>query len=106
MRGDMRDLVRQTKTETRPVSLTIGADVWTLHVSGATRIGGDSFIHIALIGPRTCTITVRTPAVVVRGVTARQLLELVCDWLLASNERDHAYLELPGSSTDPADRPS
>jgi hypothetical protein len=91
------------RTETRPVSLTIGADVWSLHMSGATRIGRDSFIHIALIGPRMCTITVRTPAAVVRGVTARQLLDAVCDWLLASNERDDAYLELPGSLTDATD---
>jgi hypothetical protein len=90
-----RDLARQIATSTRPVSLTVGAVVWSMHVFGATRIGRDSFVQIALFGPRTCTITVRTPAVVVRNVTARQVLDAVGDWLAAGHERDHAWLELP-----------
>jgi hypothetical protein len=99
MPSDMhRDLVREIATSIPPVFVTVGADVWSLHVFGVTRIGRDSFVQIALIGPRTGTITVRTPGVVPRGVMARQILDAVHDWLLAGNEpdHDHAYLELAG----------
>jgi hypothetical protein len=82
-------------------SLTIGSDVWELYIFGVTRIGRDAFIQLTLLGPRECTVTVRAPSALVRGVTARQLLDAVCDWLISGDPSDRAYLELAGVGRHP-----
>jgi hypothetical protein len=80
-------------------SLTIGADAWDLFVFGATRVGHDTFFQLTLLGPRECTVTVRTREVV-ESTTARRILDAVCEWLRSGDPRDHAYLELPGCAAE------
>jgi hypothetical protein len=89
------DLARQITRSGEDASVIVGDTVWNLHVFGITRVGREVFIQIALIGPRTCTVTVRSGCAVVHGVTGRRILDAVCDWLLSGDPRDHAYLEAP-----------
>jgi hypothetical protein len=79
-------------------SLQIGPDFWRLYVSGVTRVGGDAFFQVTLLGPRTVQLTVSAPAAVVPGVTGRQLLDAVCDWLLSGDTRDQVYLDVRGNA--------
>jgi hypothetical protein len=81
--------------------LSIGSDDWDLFVFGITRVGRDAFIQLTLLGPRECTITVRAPSAMIQGVTVRQILDVICDWLLSGDVRPHVYLELPATSERP-----
>jgi hypothetical protein len=82
-------------------ALTIGSDRWDLFVCGVTRVGRDAFIQLTLIGPRECSVTLRAPSALVRGVTSRQILDAVCEWLISGDARSHAYIELPETSDRP-----
>jgi hypothetical protein len=82
-------------------ALTIGEDRWDLFVCGVTRVGRDAFIQLTLIGPTECAVTLRAPLALVRGVTSRQILDAVCEWLISGDARSHAYLELPETSDRP-----
>jgi hypothetical protein len=79
-------------------ALLIGSDHWDVFIFGVTRVGREAFIQLTLLGPRECTITVRAPSAMVQGVTERQILDLVRDWLLSGDVKPHVYLELPGAA--------
>jgi len=76
-------------------SLSVGSDSWDLYVFGVTPIGPDMFLQVALLGPRVCTLTVRAPAPIGNVATARRILSIVRDWIVANDDADQAYLELP-----------
>lgn len=85
--------ISSASTALSHATLTIGPDSWSLYIFAITRIGRYLFIQMTLLGPRECTVTVRTPDVQ-RGVTARQILNAVCDWLLSGDRSDRAFLEI------------
>jgi hypothetical protein len=86
---------RQLAPSVGHAALSIGSEHWDLFIFGVTRVGSDAFIQLTLLGPRECTVTVRAPSAMVQGVTKRQILDVVCDWLLSGDVKPHMYLELP-----------
>ena len=76
-------------------SLSVESISWDLYGFGVTPIDRDMFLQIAVVGPRVCTLTVRAPAPIGNVATARRILGIVHDWILANCDSDQAYLELP-----------
>ena len=89
------ELAAMVGTAPPHASLSIGSESWDLYVFGVTPVGRDMFLQIAVVGPRVCTLTVRAPAPVGNVTTARRILAIVHDWILANGDSDQAYLELP-----------
>jgi hypothetical protein len=86
-----------TSEATRPVVLRVRGDEWRLWVRGVTPAGDEFFVELEVAGPSVCRVLVRTRRMV-RGQTARQMLETVCEWLLRRRAgEDHAVLELPAA---------
>jgi len=80
--------------ETKPVVLWVRGDEWRLWVCGVTPAGSEFFVELEVAGPRVCRVLVRTRKMI-RGETARQMLQTVCEWLLhRSAGEDRAVLEL------------
>jgi hypothetical protein len=77
------------------LSLAVGRDYWDVYVVGVTRIGPDTFVQLALAGPRLCTITARVPAADDPDTKARELIVLVLRWLGAEPAGTQAFLESP-----------
>ena len=88
-----RDLASELIASEQHLSLTVGGDTWNLYVFGVNRVNHDSFVQIALLGPRVCTVTVRADAAAAPGAKARQILEAIRGWLLSGDDRTHAFLE-------------
>jgi hypothetical protein len=76
-------------------TVTVGDVRWNLYVFGVSRVGGDMFVQMAVIGPRKCTVTVRARAPIGNSLTARRVLAVVREWIIADDGCTHAYLELP-----------
>jgi hypothetical protein len=76
-------------------TVTVGDVEWNLYVFGVSRIGGDMFVQMAVTGPRNCTVTVRARAPIGNRLTARRVLAVVREWILADDGTNQAYLELP-----------
>jgi hypothetical protein len=94
----------QTKTAdamgdgTKPVVLWVRGNEWRLWVCGVTPAGSEFFVELEVAGPSVCRVLVRTKKMV-RGETARQMLETVCEWLLRRRAgEDRAVLELPAAA--------
>ena len=86
----------QTKTGfMNPVVVHVRGCDWQLAIVGVTRVGRDLFIQMLLRGPDVVTAVVRVEAVV-RGETARKILETICAWLERRVDEPHAFLEVPG----------
>jgi hypothetical protein len=91
---------KQTFTPARimePVTVHVAGQAWQLSIDDVTRVGRELFVQIAIVGPEVVHVVVRARAIV-RGRTARQILETVCDWLLKRGREDYAVLDLPGSA--------
>lgn len=89
------DLARELNAAERHTSIALGSDVWNLYMRGVVRISRDLFIQVAVLGPRVCTVTIRTRDVMVPGVTGQRLLDAIAEWLLSGGSGDHGYIELP-----------
>ena len=88
-----KDLAALLGSDTRVADIVVRDIPWCVHIYGIATIDRDAFVQVALVGPTTRTATVRIAARVVDGVTGRQLLDALCDWLAASDTRVHAYLD-------------
>lgn len=75
------------------LSMTIGDTVWRMYVYGVTRVGRELFIQTALFGPRTCTAVVHVTTQRTRRQAAREVLDLIAEWLASGDSRDHVFLE-------------
>jgi hypothetical protein len=87
------DVERQLRTTHEPLSIVVGGDIWDLYVFGVTRVERDWWVQIAVVGPRSCTVTVRVDAANGRGAAAHEIIRLVTGWLLEDDASDHAFLE-------------
>jgi hypothetical protein len=76
-------------------TVTVGEVRWNLYIFGVSRIGGDMFVQMAVIGPRNCTVTVRARAPIGNRLTARRVLAVVREWIIADDGSNQAFLELP-----------
>jgi len=90
------EVERQLRTAHEPLSIIVGSDIWDLYVFGVTRVQRDWWVQIALVGPRSCTVTVRVDSARGRASAAHEIVKLVREWLLAGDVTDHAFLEHPG----------
>jgi hypothetical protein len=70
----------------------INSQRWWLYVLDVVRVGGDAFLHVALLGPRTVTATVALP----RGRVASPELVVssVRDWLSREEGVTEGFIEL------------
>jgi hypothetical protein len=89
------ELAAMVGTSAPHASLSADSESWDLYVFGVTSVGHDMFLQIAVVGPRVCTLTVRAPAPIGNVATARRILAIVHDWIVANRDVDQAYLELP-----------
>jgi hypothetical protein len=89
------ELTEQLLASAPHLSLEVGSDDWDVYVLGATRIGNDTFVQLALAGPRFCTVTARVPAAHDPDRKAREIVVLVLRWLGSDTRATQAFLESP-----------
>lgn len=92
MKHEMAQVLRSSVAH---AIIPIGDVRWKLYVFGVSRVSRDTFVQIALVGPRICTVTVRARGPIGNRLTARRVLAVVREWLLSDDQNDRAYLELP-----------
>ncbi len=80
--------------EQPPVTLHVAGEAWKFSITGVSRIGRDLFISVVLQGAEVCTAVVHVRDHIVLGVTARDILDRACAWLLARRGERHVYIEL------------
>ena len=78
-----------------PLSIIVRDEIWDLYVFGVTRVERDWWVQMAVVGPRSCTVTVRVDSSSGRGAAAHKIVRLVTGWLLTGDDNDHAFLEHP-----------
>ncbi len=78
-------------------TFTAGSERWRLYVFGVSRPGRDWLIDLAVVGPRTCTVSVRARMGTSCAVTAERVVDAVRGWLMSGNADEHAMLDLPGT---------
>jgi hypothetical protein len=88
-----RNLAALLGSDTRAADLCVNGDSWRVHIFGIAVIGRNAFVQVALVGPTNRTATVRIAARFVAGVTGRQILDSICDWLASGDARSHGYLD-------------
>lgn len=82
------------------LALHVNGAEWCFAIESVKRIGRELFIQIGLRGPDICSMTVRVRDRIVFGVTAPQILNLACDWLLTRGSAKHVYLDLAEPGTN------
>ncbi len=81
-----------------PVTLHVAGEAWKFSITGVSRIGRELFISVVLQGAEVCTAVVHVRDQIVVGVTARDILDRACAWLLARQGERHVYIELAEAS--------
>jgi hypothetical protein len=89
------DAERQLRVAHEPLSIVVGDDMWDLYVFGVTRVHRDWWVQIAVVGRRSCTVTVRVDSTKGRAAAAHEIVALVSAWLREDDTSDHAFLEPP-----------
>ena len=93
--SDMKQSLAEVLQRSSAHATLIVSDIqWKIFVFGVSRVGHDLFIQMALVGPRTCTVTVRARAPLGSPATARRVLAIVRHWIISDDPSDQAYLEL------------
>lgn len=80
-----------------PVMLHVAGQAWKFSITGVSRVGRELFIAVVLQGAEVCTAIVHVHDHIVLGVTARDILDRACAWLLARQGERHVYIELAES---------
>lgn len=80
--------------EQPPVLLHVAGEAWRFSITGVSRVGRELFISVMLQGAEICTAIVHVRDHIVLGVTARDILDRACAWLLARQGERHVYIEL------------
>jgi len=88
-----RNLAALLNSDTRAADVCVNGNSWRVHIFGIAVIGRDAFVQVALVGPTNRTATIRVAARIVAGVTGRQILDTICDWLASDDSRSHGYLD-------------
>ena len=77
-----------------PVTLNVAGEAWRFSIASVTRVGRELFISVVLQGADICTAVVHVHDDIEWGVTAREILNSACEWLLARGTERHVYIEL------------
>jgi hypothetical protein len=89
------DLEQQLLTSPPHLAIEIGGTQWNVYVLGVSRIGGDTFVQMGLVGTRFCTVMARVPAAYDPDAKAREIVTLVLRWLGSDTRSTQAFLESP-----------
>src|SRR4029079_12894338 len=76
-----------------PVTLNVAGEGWRFSIASVTRGGRELFISVVLQGADICTAVVHVHDHIEWGVTAREILNSACEWLLARGTVRHVYIE-------------
>lgn len=76
------------------VALSVMGNDWLLSIERVTRIAQELFIEIRLNGVEDCAATVHVHGRVVLGVTAREILERTCEWLLTRGSQRYGFIDV------------
>jgi hypothetical protein len=87
------ELAEQLLASPPHLSLEVGSEDWGIYVLGVSRIGADSFVQLALVGPRFCTVMTRVPAARDPDSKAREIMRLLLEWLVSGTRATQAFLE-------------
>ncbi|MDR1989210.1 MAG: hypothetical protein LBQ09_03155 [Acidobacteriaceae bacterium] len=79
---------------TPPVLLNVAGREWQFSIAGVTRVGRELFVRVVLQSAELCTATVHLQGNVVLGVTAKTILDAMCEWLLMRNNETSVYIDL------------
>jgi hypothetical protein len=89
------ETVQATDLKTQaPVTLNVAGESWRFSIAGVTRVGRELFISVVLQGAELCTAVVHVHDHIVWGVTAKEILNRACEWLLSRGTERHVYIEL------------
>jgi hypothetical protein len=87
--------VQATDIQTQaPVTLNVAGEAWRFSIASVTRVGRELFISIVLQGADLCTAVIHVHDEIEWGVTAREILNRACQWLLCRGAERHVYIEL------------
>ena len=75
------------------IVLSAGGRLWNLYVRDVVRIREDWFVQIVALGPRACTVFVRTDNPDL-GAQAAPVLRRIREWLAGGTLRECAFLDL------------
>ena len=78
---------------THGIVLSAGGRLWRLSVRDVVRIRDDWFVQIIAMGPRACTVFVRTDDPDL-GAQAAPVLRRIREWLAGGALRDCVFLDL------------
>lgn len=78
---------------THGIVLSAGGRLWRLYVRDVVRIREDWFVQIIAMGPRACTVFVRTDDPDL-GTQAAPVLSRIREWLAGGVLRDCVFLDL------------
>ena len=78
---------------THGIVLSAGGRRWTLYVREVVRVREDWFVQIIAMGPRACTVFVRTDDPDL-GAQAVPIFRRIGEWLSAGTLRDCVFLDL------------
>lgn len=79
--------------EDEGLCVSAGGRRWRLYVRDISRIQQDWFIQIVAIGPRVCTVFVRTDAPDI-GASAAPVFHRIREWLATGTLRECVFLDL------------
>jgi hypothetical protein len=79
---------------TGSVALHVDGVEWRFSIAAMTRVDRELFINVTLDGPEQCSVVVHLRDQIVFGVTAREILNAACAWLLDRRGATHAYIDL------------
>jgi hypothetical protein len=88
------ELAQMLAGTTAHATVVVAGQPWRLYVFGVSRVGANTFVQIALIGTRNCTVTVRARGPIGNALAARRVLAVVRDWLQSGDADDQAYLDV------------
>src|SRR5437762_13956920 len=93
------DLAHELDRSTPCGTLLAGDDLWDVYVFGASRVGSDWYIQLALVGPAFRTVTAKVGATMSGGDAARRVVRSLRAWLASSDDRTHGFIDADSAST-------
>ena len=95
------DLAHELDRSTPCGTLLAGDDLWDVYVFGASRVGRDWYIQLALVGPEFRTVTAKVGSTMSGGDAARRVVRSLRTWLASSDGRTHGFIDADNCSTSP-----
>src|SRR5438128_5190830 len=95
------DLAHELDRSTPCGTLLANDDLWDVYVFGASRVGRDWFIQLALVGPGFRTVTAKVGTTMSGGDAARRVVQALRAWLASRDGGSHGFIDADNGSTSP-----